>query len=258
MGKTLRAVDPRTWLVCLLAVALTGCSSTTTGEMGMAPAVGSPPSGYAASGEIDGLKLVADLPLPAETNGGVEVPIAIGDVLEISVFQIKDLSRPVEVDTNGRINLPLVGTVEAAGKPVRQLERDIERAYSANYLQNPQVTIFLKNAASQRVTVDGAVKRPGVAKLPPNATLIDAIALTAGLTPVADPSKIFVFRKVGQQQLVARYDVQQIRAGRRPSPRILGGDVVVVFSSARKAAIANLKEALGVANTGNYLRSVAE
>jgi len=201
-----------------------------------------------ASGRAGGaLRQVAELPAPPATAGGTEQPVTVGDTLEIFVFQVPDLSRSAQVDSTGRITLPLVGSLSVAGKPLRAVEAEITRAYAANYLQNPQITVAVKDSVSRRVTVDGEVVRSGVYPLPQTASLLDAIALGGGLSKVADETKVYVYRDINGQKLVANYNVGQIRAGQRSDPRIYGGDVVVVFSSGSKIAMQNLKEALGVA-----------
>ncbi|TGV76382.1 polysaccharide export protein, partial [Mesorhizobium sp. M00.F.Ca.ET.149.01.1.1] len=150
---------------------------------------------------------------------------------------------------SGQISLPLIGTVTAAGKTVRQLEKEIEAAYSANYLQSPDVTIFIKESIGQRITVDGEVNKAGIYPVSSNASLIDAVALAGGFNTIGDAGKVFVYRNIGQTTLVANYNVESIRAGRSRNPRIYGGDKVVVFPSKSKIALNNLKDALGVAST---------
>ena len=240
--------------VLAVSAFITGCNTSSPSDMGIAQAAPAS-SGYASTalpGDAD-LRQVPELPAPPETAGGTEVPIAPSDTLDVFVFQVSDLSRSVQVDPSGNINLPLIGNVQAAGKPVRVLEQEITRAYARNYLQNPQVSVTIKESSSRRVTIDGEVNKAGVYQLPPTASLIDAIALGGGFSRIADTGKVYVFRQVGQQKLVALYDVAQIRSGKRANPRIYGGDVVVVFSSSSKIALQNLKEALGLASSASRL-----
>ena len=84
------------------------------------------------------------------------------DVLDISVFQAPDLSKTVEVADNGTIDLPLLGETPAAGKTAQELQKDLNSRLGAKYLQNPQTTVTVKEFNSNRVTVSGAVKSPGV------------------------------------------------------------------------------------------------
>jgi polysaccharide export outer membrane protein len=208
----------------------------------------------ASTGQQSGgaLRMVPVLPAPkqAATN---ETPLSPGDVLQIDVFQVANLSRTVQVDAAGQISLALIGSVPASGKSVRQLEQDIESAYGANYLQSPDVTIFVKESAGQRVTVDGEVNKAGIVPVSSTATILDVIAQAAGFRNIADPTKVYVYRNFDGQKLVANYNVTAIREGKAPNPRIYGGDVVVVFPSSSKIALQNLKEALGVATSAGRL-----
>jgi polysaccharide export outer membrane protein len=82
---------------------------------------------------------------------------------------------------------------------------------------------------------------------------METIALAGGFRPIADQSKVYVYRDVGGQKLVANYDVAEIRTGRKANPRIYGGDVIIVFTSQTKVAMQNLKEALGIATSASRL-----
>lgn len=223
-----------------IAVGVAGCVDT-----GPTPtqALSSP----SASGGQDSLRLVENLPPPTDSGGGTEQPLSPNDVLQVEVFQAETLNRTVQIDSTGRISLPLIGTVTAAGKTVRRLEQEIAAAYGRSYLQNPVVTIFLKDSAGQRVTVDGEVIRAGIYPITANTTLLEVIALAGGFRNIADPEKVYVFRDIGGQKLVANYSVADIRSGRRTNPRIYGRDVVIVFTSDARVAFNNLKDALQIA-----------
>ncbi|SMH40817.1 polysaccharide biosynthesis/export family protein [Mesorhizobium australicum] len=249
-GFSHRALAFATLLLLLLAA---GCMSSSEGSLagvGSKPAAAPP-----ASGDRD-LRVVSELPVPEDTAGGTERPIAPGDILEVSVFQVPDLSRTAQVDSVGRVSLPLIGVIPAAGKSVRTFENDVKIAYGRDFLQSPQVSVLVKESAANRVTVDGEVRRAGVFPLPPSASLLDAVALAGGFSPVADEKKVYVFRQAGSQKLVANYDVSAIKSGRRNAPNLYGGDVVVVFPSSSRVAFQNLKEALGVATSVGRLTAM--
>jgi polysaccharide export outer membrane protein len=202
---------------------------------------------YGPSG--GGLHMVKNLPPPLNTQDGSEILISPDDVLEVDVFAVDDLDRTVQVDASGRVSLPLIGTVTAQGKSIRLLEQEIEGRYGAQYLQSPDVAIFLKESARQRVTVDGEVTKAGLYPVSSNATLMDAIAQAGGMRDIADAGKVYVYREVGDgRKLVANYNLAQIRSGKAHNPRIFGGDVIIVFTSQSKVAMNNLKEALGMAS----------
>src|SRR5262249_49537709 len=100
---------------------------------------------------------------PATSKTGTNVyRIGPMDVLEVSVFQAPDLSKTVEVAEDGTVDLPLLGATPAAGKTTYELQRELSSKLGAKYLQNPQVTVSVKEFNSSRVTVSGAVKNPGV------------------------------------------------------------------------------------------------
>jgi polysaccharide export outer membrane protein len=118
------------------------------------------------------------------------------DVLDITVFQAPDLSKTVLVANDGAINLPLVGQVPAAGKSPSELERDIERRLNARFLKSAQVTITVKEYNSQRITVEGAVRNPGVFPWRGGETLMQVIARSGGLDSNIASDNIVVFRTI--------------------------------------------------------------
>ena len=100
--------------------------------------------------------------------------------MDVSVFKVPELSKSVQVADTGTINLPLVGEVPAAGKTAQEVEQDLTKKLGAKYLQNPQVTVFVKEYNSQRVTIEGAVKKPGVYPVRGKTSLLQFIAMAEG------------------------------------------------------------------------------
>ncbi len=168
------------------------------------------------------------------------------DLLEISVFQVAELTRTVQVNTNGLVALPLVGTVQAGGKTTSELESDIAKSLGDKYLQSPQVTVFVKEYTSQRVTVDGAVKKPGIFPSTGGLSLLQALALAEGLNEVADPGGVLVFRVVDNRRMAARFDLTAIRKGKADDPLLKAGDIVMVDESAARTTLRDLKSALSL------------
>jgi polysaccharide biosynthesis/export protein len=169
------------------------------------------------------------------------------DVLEISVFKVPDLSKTVQVADQGTINLPLVGEIPAAGRTARDVEQELTEKLGKKYLQNPQVTVFVKEYNSQRVTVEGAVEKPGVFPIQGRMTLIQALALAQGLDANSD-SSVIIFRDVASKRTAARFDVAAIRGGNADDPLLQAGDLVVAGNSATKEAFNNLIKALPIAS----------
>lgn len=175
----------------------------------------------------------------------MEYRIGALDKLNVTVFQVADLTlKDVQVDAVGNLQLPLVGTVVAKGKTTAELTEVVRSRLAQSYLQNPQVTITVSSAASQKVTVDGAVTTPGVYQMTGNTTLIQAVAMARGPTRTAELSRVAVFRNIDGQRQVALFDLRAIRRGQAEDPQILGDDVVVVDSSVMSSTIANVLGAL--------------
>jgi polysaccharide export outer membrane protein len=236
---------------CLLsAMTVAGCTSSTSSTSSLESQFAS----IQATGG-DGLREVAMLPAPANTNNGADVLVAVNDLLEVDVFQVDELDKTVRVEANGKISLPLIGAVVAAGRTITDLESEIERLYGARYLQNPEVSVFMKESAGQRITLDGEFTKPGIYASSSDTTLLKASALAGGLTALADEQKLYVFREVGGQRYVANYSIKDIRQGKKADPRIFGGDIVIAFRSGTKVATQNLKEALGIAVSATRLAS---
>lgn len=176
------------------------------------------------------------------------------DLLDISVFQVPDLSRTVRVNSRGLISLPLIGTVQASGLTSDQLETGIAQKLSQNYLQDPQVSVFIKEYISQRVTVEGSVEKAGVYQLTGPTTLLQAIAMASGTDPLADESAIKVFRYDGNgQKQTLVYNLEEIRSGKKPDPQIKGDDVVVVEKSTSRSLVKNVTDSIrGILSFGRY------
>jgi polysaccharide export outer membrane protein len=165
---------------------------------------------------------------PASTS---DYRIMSGDVLQITVFQVQDFNREAQVDAAGNIVLPLIGGVPAAGKTVREIESEIARQLRAKYLQNPQVLVTIKDAVGLRVSVQGAVKTPGVIQIRGDTTLTTVLAQAQGFTDTADKSSVLIIRNTDQGRVAAKVDANAILAASAPDPRIYGGDTIVVDDS---------------------------
>jgi polysaccharide biosynthesis/export protein len=180
---------------------------------------------------------------PAEGNNE-DYKISALDVVEITVLNVPELTRTVQVSSSGTITLPLVKAVRAAGRTQTQLERDIAAKLEANYLQSPQVSVFVKEYNSQKVTVDGAVLKPGIFPKNGNLSLLQAIALAEGLNTVADPTAVLVFRTVENKRMAARFDLKQIRSGQITDPMLQAGDIVMVDESSTRTTLRDITSAM--------------
>lgn len=171
--------------------------------------------------------------------------LGAGDKLALSVFQVADLSfAEIYVDSAGNLQLPLLGSVRAAGLTPAELSDDIERRLGERYLRNPEVMITVTAAASQKVTVDGAVKKAGVYEMRGRTTLMQAIAMAEGPSPVAAFDSVAVFRTVNDRRMVAVFDLGAIRGGQAVDPVMQGDDIVVVDTSRLSSIVRDAIEAL--------------
>ena len=154
------------------------------------------------------------------------------DKVSVTVFQVPDLSlKGAQVDPAGRLTLPLIGDVQASGRTARQLSADIAAALGKGYLQSPQVTVTVDEAASQKVTVEGAVVQPGVFVLSGPTSLLQAIAMARGPDKTAELRKVAIFRTIQGRRAAALYDLRAIREGKAEDPQVYGNDIVVVQGS---------------------------
>lgn len=186
----------------------------------------------------------SDVPAQIEANAPAMDPAAPRasasitplDRIQVTVFREPELSvEDVLVDESGRVLLPLVGTVSAAGKSTAELAAEITGKLR-RFVRDPQVSVSVKQAASRRITVAGSVMQPGVYPLEGRTTLLQAVALARGPSQVASLDQTLVFRTVNGQRTAARFNLDSIARGKDQDPEVLSGDTVAIGSSKFKTA----------------------
>lgn len=184
----------------------------------------------------------------AVPSGPVPDDYKIGpqDMLEVAVFQVGDLSKTVRVDSGGTILLPLIGQMIASGRTTKELSDNVATELGKKYLNDPLVTVTVKESASQRVTIDGAVIHPGIYPISGETTLMQAVALAQGPGELADLHQVAIFRTSGAQRLTAVFDLAAIREGKAADPRILANDLVIVEQSRGRKFLRGLRDALPI------------
>jgi polysaccharide export outer membrane protein len=238
-------------------VCLTACGASLTPDnpnaLSAGPALdtsGTPVADEAKVGATDkagkATVLAATAPAKPAVALGSGYKIGPQDVLEVSVFKVPELTRTVQVADTGTVNLPLVGEITVAGRSPKDVEQELTKKLGAKYLQSPQVSVSMKEYNSQRVTVDGAVKKPGVIAYRNSLSLLQVIAMADGLDANSD-STVVIFRDEKGERQAARFDIGDIRSGAAKDPAIQPGDTVVVGSSAVKEAFNNVLKALPLA-----------
>jgi polysaccharide biosynthesis/export protein len=233
--------------ILVLSLVLAACSSGphVGGEGGQFTATGGDKAAMSASASSSAQRIFAANSTPGgEPGQNEDYRIAPLDLLEISVFGVPDLSRSVQVSSSGVISLPLIKQVKAAGLTQNQLEQALAAKLEKTYLQSPQVSVFVKEYNSQRITVDGAVQKPGIFPIVGKVSLLQAVALAQGLSTVADPSGVLVFRTVNDKRLVARFDLNQVRSGKIDDPFLQAGDIVMVDESKARTTLRDITSAV--------------
>ena len=179
--------------------------------------------------------------------GVADYRIGPQDTLDISVDQLAELTKTVQVDTGGHVLLPLIGQVQASGRTTAELSQDIATALKKKYMKDPQVVVSLKEGQGQKITIDGAVVQPGVYPLAGPTTLLQAVSLAKGPDPkLANIKRVAIFRTIGGTRRQAFYDLSQVRSGKAEDPPVYGNDIVVVDTSGAKSFMQNFSGGFGL------------
>jgi polysaccharide export outer membrane protein len=151
------------------------------------------------------------------------------DVLQIDVWKEPEITRSVPVRPDGKITLPLLNDVQAAGLTPMELAGVI-RTELKKYINNPQVTVSVSAINSQRIYITGEVIRPGAFPLLPSMTVLQALTSAGGFTPFANIKGIYVLRMEGGKQMKLPFNYKAFVNGKRPEDNIQlqPGDTIVV------------------------------
>jgi len=141
-------------------------------------------------GSLAANQAVADT--PAQPQAPTEYVLGAGDKLRVTVFHNDDLNAEVEVDPSGTVTLPLIQQVPATGKTVQQLEAEIKKRLSPDYVKTPMVTIEVLNY--RPFYIIGEVKNPGSYPFVAGMTVVNAIALAGGYTYRANKDEVLLNR----------------------------------------------------------------
>ena len=151
------------------------------------------------------------------------------DVIDINVWKEPDMTRNVPVRPDGKISLPLINDVQAAGSTPQQLASTVTEKLR-KFLTEPQVTVIVTQINSQRVFVVGEVLRAGAFPLIPGMTVLQALSSAGGFTTFADVKKIHVMRLVSGKHIELPFNYREVLKGDNPDQNIKlePGDTVVV------------------------------
>jgi polysaccharide export outer membrane protein len=164
-------------------------------------------------------------PATIDTGYGIQP----GDILEVSVWKEKDLQRDVLVRPDGGFSFPLIGDVQATGKTVEQLRKELATRLQ-RFIPDPVVTVATKLAAGNKIYVIGRVHKPGEYIASRYVNVMQALSMAGGMTPFAAANGIVILRRVNGAETAIRFKYNQVRKGKNLTQNIIlqSGDVVVV------------------------------
>ena len=149
------------------------------------------------------------------------------DVLDISVWKNAELSRTVPVRPDGRVSLPLVNDIQAAGLTPSRLRQELTRRLS-EYVPAPEVAVIVREVHSAKVSVVGAVRSPGRYEVRSPATVLELIALAQGFTDFASRDRIVVLRQNATPARIT-FNYGKITSGaEQDNFFVQAGDIIVV------------------------------
>jgi polysaccharide biosynthesis/export protein len=166
----------------------------------------------------------ADAVIPADDG---DYKIGPEDVLDISVWKNQELSRTVPVRPDGKVSLPLVNDIQAAGLTPSRLRQELTRRLS-EFVPSPEVAVIVREVHSAKVSVVGAVRSPGRYEVRSPATVLELIALAQGFTDFASRDRIVVLRQNGTPARIT-FNYRKITDGTdQDNFFVQAGDIIVV------------------------------
>jgi polysaccharide biosynthesis/export protein len=233
-----------------------GTSQTTSSASDSAAVVAVPQGAALQKTDVD--VVPAERTAPGATRiEPVEEDYRIGtqDLLEVQVLGVQDLHREARVNAKGMIGLPLIGAVHVAGLTTAEAETLIAGMYRKDYLQNPEVSVFVKEFTRQSITLEGAVGKPGIYPLKGPTTLMQAIANAGGQGQLADLTNVVLFRMEDSERRAIKFDVIKIHNAEAPDPLMQPGDLVMVNRAPARVFVRDslFGDIVGIFNPFSYI-----
>jgi polysaccharide biosynthesis/export protein len=168
---------------------------------------------------------------PTQSTPAAESDYILGpeDVIEVAVWKEPDLSKTVTVRPDGKLSLPLVGDLQAAGLTAIQLKETIKQALT-DYVEDASVSVTVQQINSLKIFIQGEVNQPGVYDLKSNFTVLQAVSLAGGFSQWAKKDRIVIFRKEGERVTSIPVNYDKIISGENQTQNVLlkRGDTIVV------------------------------
>jgi polysaccharide export outer membrane protein len=228
------------FVLAVLAAITTGCGAPRVSQADTVPtqdpapaAVPGPSEAAATEAEPGGPSAPADAtlaPPPAPPIVVDEFRIGAEDILDVQVWKNAELSRVVPVRPDGKISLPLVNDIQAAGLTASELRVQVTQRLS-EFIPSPEVSVIVREVHSPKVSVVGNVKMPGHYELKSAATVLDLLARAQGLTEFADRGRIVVLRQNGTDSTDSTripFNYSKVANSEQENFYVRPGDVIVV------------------------------
>jgi polysaccharide export outer membrane protein len=198
---------------CIAATLAAGCFTATAAAQEPTPANGTTPPATEAA---------------ARAAAAGEYQIGPEDVLDISVWKNPELSRKVPVRPDGRVSLPLINDIQAAGLTPSALREQLAQRLG-EFVPSPEVSVIVQEVHSLKVSVMGAVKMPGRFELKSPATVLECLALAQGFTEFANRDRIVVIRQNGGADTRIPFNYRKVSEGSdQENFFVRPGDIIVV------------------------------
>ncbi len=159
---------------------------------------------------------------PADTSLGV------GDTFEVRVYGENDLSGIYRVGAEGTITFPLAGLIEVQGLDPQALAKRIADRLRDGILRSPQVTVLVKEQNSKKIYIMGQVAKPGTIIYTPSMSVVEAITLSGGFTPLAAKNDTTVTRYAAGSKSIVKCPVDDISQGKAQNIYLRPGDIISV------------------------------
>jgi polysaccharide biosynthesis/export protein len=168
------------------------------------------------------------------------------DLIHVTVYRAPEVSGEYRVDGAGNIMLPLVGVRSVLGMTPVELASALNKDLSKSYYVDPDVSVIVKESASQRFTIDGSVGAPGTYPVVGRTTLMQAVAMAKGASGSANLRRVVVFRQIEGQRMAAAFDLHAIREAKMKDPLIYASDIIVVDGSDTKRMLRDVISTLPI------------
>jgi len=158
----------------------------------------------------------------------VDTSLGVGDTFEVRVFGEPDLSGPFKVGSEGNVNYPLVGLLHVEGLEAQATAKLIADKLRQGILRDPQVTVLIKEQTSKKIYVLGQVGHPGTFSYTPSMSVVEAITVAGGFTPLAAKNDTTLTRNEAGKKTTLKVPVADIGEGRARNVFLQPGDIISV------------------------------